>query len=352
MYKAAAPCRYFGKCGGCQLQDLPNHGDFKFQSLKASLAKINSEFELKNLFQVKQYSRIRANFKVLNKAIAYNYFKSRSLIKIDECLVVTKEINSLIFPINNLLRNLSAEVLEVNLMQGDFGIEIVFKSIIKTNFHDDELICSFAKENKIARIAWQCNKSDPYLIINLAPVQYSYEGWRVNLPIKSFQQVTRESLHYMVGVIEKLIDKALSSVEFFCGAGSFSLPLYKAFGSLTCVEGDNNAVKALKEAASIYKLNIKILERDLFNNPFNARELSSFEQVIINPPRNGASPQMREIGKASSIKNIVMISCDVKNFIRDAQILIDSGFELKEIHPIDQFLYSNHLELIALFNRK
>ena len=80
----------------------------------------------------------------------------------------------------------------------------------------------------------------------------------------------------------------------------------------------------------------------LFNN---------YTQIVINPPRNGATPQIKQISKALSVKKVILVSCSLNNFIRDAKILLEAKFEITDIYPIDQFLYSPHVELIAIFKK-
>ena len=80
-------------------------------------------------------------------------------------------------------------------------------------------------------------------------------------------------------------------------------------------------------------------------------ELSKYDAIIVNPPRSGAKFQFLNIAK-SNVSIIVSISCNVNTFVRDAKILLESNYELKWVQPIDQFLFSAHVELVALFQLK
>jgi 23S rRNA (uracil1939-C5)-methyltransferase len=90
--------------------------------------------------------------------------------------------------------------------------------------------------------------------------------------------------------------------------------------------------------------------QDLFKEPVGKEELNSFDSAIIDPPRVGAEAQSRELAQ-SLIKRISSVSCNPKTFSRDAKILLDSGFKLDWVQPIDQFLWSSHIELVAQFSR-
>ncbi len=90
--------------------------------------------------------------------------------------------------------------------------------------------------------------------------------------------------------------------------------------------------------------------RDLFRRPFVAAELKRFEAVVFDPPRQGAQAQARELA-ASAVPIVVAVSCNPATFARDARILVDGGYRLLQVTPVDQFRYSAHVELVARFER-
>ena len=90
--------------------------------------------------------------------------------------------------------------------------------------------------------------------------------------------------------------------------------------------------------------------RDLFRNPLLAKELDAFDAVVLDPPRAGAAAQVAELAR-SKVTAVVYASCDPGSFARDARALQDGGYRLEKLMPIDQFLWSAHVELIALFTR-
>ena len=90
--------------------------------------------------------------------------------------------------------------------------------------------------------------------------------------------------------------------------------------------------------------------RDLFRRPLRAGELSAFDGALFDPPRAGAEAQAREFA-ASGLPLVVAISCNVATFARDARILIDGGFQIGTVAPIDQFRFSPHVEVAAVFRR-
>jgi 23S rRNA (uracil1939-C5)-methyltransferase len=86
--------------------------------------------------------------------------------------------------------------------------------------------------------------------------------------------------------------------------------------------------------------------RDLFRNPLLRAELSGFDAVVFDPPRQGAQVQAREIA-ASDISLVVAVSCNPATLARDLRILCDNGYQITAVTPVDQFRYSAHVEVVA-----
>jgi 23S rRNA (uracil1939-C5)-methyltransferase len=81
-----------------------------------------------------------------------------------------------------------------------------------------------------------------------------------------------------------------------------------------------------------------------------ARELNSFDAVVFDPPRAGAEAQARQLAK-STVKTVIAVSCDPASFARDARILVEGGYRLMQATPVDQFAFTAHVEIVALFHR-
>jgi 23S rRNA (uracil1939-C5)-methyltransferase len=114
-------------------------------------------------------------------------------------------------------------------------------------------------------------------------------------------------------------------------------------------ESDKPSVAAVDAAARKIGGNRVVVERrDLFRNPLLEKELNAFDAVVLDPPRAGAAAQVAEIAK-STVRRVVYASCDPGSFARDARTLQDAGYRLEKLKAVDQFLWSGHVELIALF---
>ena len=118
------------------------------------------------------------------------------------------------------------------------------------------------------------------------------------------------------------------------------------------MEGDEGAVGALDAAARLPHLQgrLETEQRDLYRRPYGADELEGFDSVVLDPPRSGAQGQAERLA-ASSVKSVLAVSCNPATFARDARTLVDGGFRLAWAAPVDQFVWSPHLELVAKFER-
>jgi 23S rRNA (uracil1939-C5)-methyltransferase len=173
----------------------------------------------------------------------------------------------------------------------------------------------------------------------------------VAVPAGGFLQASREGENAMRQAVREWTQGARSVIDLFGGIGTLSLGLVPD-QRVRIVEGDADAVTAVTQATRLPSLQSKLQveQRDLMAEPVLADALQSYDAAIVDPPRAGAAAQARELA-SSGIPTIVYVSCDPGTFARDARILVDGGYALEQVVPIDQFLWSGHLELVALFRR-
>jgi len=137
-------------------------------------------------------------------------------------------------------------------------------------------------------------------------------------------------------------------LDLFAGLGTFTFALAEG-GRVHAVEGDERTVAALAAAARS-RPGITVERRDLARNPLMPEALAGYAAAVFNPPRAGASRQAEALA-ASTIATVVAVSCNPATFARDAARLISGGFRLLRVVPVDQFVWTPHLELAAVFCR-
>ncbi len=173
----------------------------------------------------------------------------------------------------------------------------------------------------------------------------------VALPPGAFLQATPESEAAMVAEVCQAIAGASRVADLDCGVGTFTFRLAET-ASVYAADGAAPAVKALASATATAPglKGIRAEARDLSRRPMLAMEMKTLDAVVFDPPRAGALEQSREIA-ASKVSRAVAVSCNPTTFARDAKILVEAGFTLQHVKPIDQFLWSPHIELVGVFSR-
>jgi 23S rRNA (uracil1939-C5)-methyltransferase len=171
------------------------------------------------------------------------------------------------------------------------------------------------------------------------------------LPPGAFLQATAAGEAILARLVATHCAGARTVADLFCGVGPFALRLAER-ARITAADNDEAAIAALQRAATGAQglKPIEALGRDLFRRPFVAVELKRFDAVVFDPPRQGAEAQAHALA-GSAVATVVAVSCNPGTFARDARILIDGGYRLVRVTPVDQFLYSAHVELVACFQR-
>jgi 23S rRNA (uracil1939-C5)-methyltransferase len=174
---------------------------------------------------------------------------------------------------------------------------------------------------------------------------------QVTLPPGSFLQATAAGEETLAALVLQLCKGAKNIADLFCGIGPFALRLATK-SKITAFDSDAGAIASLQQAIKDTKglKPIKAEMRDLFRRPLVPQELRDFDAVVFDPPRQGAQAQVERLA-ASKIPVVVAVSCNVQTFARDAKILIDGGYKLESVTPVDQFRHTPHIELVARFKR-
>ena len=155
----------------------------------------------------------------------------------------------------------------------------------------------------------------------------------------------------MAQLVTAAVGKVKSAADLFAGVGAFTFPL-AVRAKVFAVDSDKDAIAALAQGlrTATGLKPITTLVRDLMREPLSALELKDFDAVVFDPPRAGAEAQSRMLAK-SKVKTVVAVSCNPATLARDARILIDGGYRMEAVTPIDQFLYSAHVEAVVAFRR-
>jgi 23S rRNA (uracil1939-C5)-methyltransferase len=219
------------------------------------------------------------------------------------------------------------------------------------------MLVGFAAQRDLARLSWQAiarpGTASPAWepIVERRPARVMFGKVAVALPPAAFLQATKEAEDILVGEAVKATAGAKRVADLFSGAGAFTFPL-AAQSQVHAVDGDKMLIAALRRAADAAGIGGRITtdSRDLIKRPLVADELKKFDAVVFDPPRAGASSQAGRLA-ASKIPLVVAVSCNPASFARDAKLLVDGGYRLESVLPVDQFLWTSHLETVGVFRK-
>ena len=189
------------------------------------------------------------------------------------------------------------------------------------------------------------------VVIERRPPRVAFGDTLARLPPGAFLQATEAGEKWLAEFAGRALADTRKVADLFCGAGAFALRLARA-REVFAADSDPATIAALVRtaAASTGLHTIRAETRDLFRRPLRPDELVAFDAALIDPPRAGALEQARALA-ASALPLVVSISCNAATFARDARVLIDGGFQLESVTPLDQFRFSAHVEIAAIFRR-
>jgi 23S rRNA (uracil1939-C5)-methyltransferase len=310
----------------------------------AALKRAGVEADVLEPVSMPPHSRRRAVFKFANGEIGFHAAQSHTIVDMRECLVLTPGLFGLVQKLRSRLAFLK-EPAEIHITESLTGFDLAVRSPQKLNATITAHMAEAAAGLNIARITFNAA-----LVLENAAPEVDEGGARVKLPPQVFLQSTREGEAALQARVREIAGKAKSICDLFAGVGTFALALAKA-AKVHAVEQDAPALAALAAAAKSPGLKPVTTEvRDLFKLPLTPGELHAYDAAVLDPPRAGAEAQARTLAK-SRVSAIAYVSCDAASFARDAALLIAGGYRIGPVIPIDQFLWSSHIELVAGFVR-
>jgi 23S rRNA (uracil1939-C5)-methyltransferase len=357
--RARPPCPHFGVCGGCTLQHLadPAYAGWKRSQVVTALGRAGlTGIDIAPTVRTPPASRRRATFAAMKRggrvALGFNERQSHRIADISGCLVVERDILSLPGPLEDLLAAILPDglALDVTVTVLEGGLDVLLTGGPEPGLDARERLAAFAGSCDIARLSWRSGQSSPpEPVAARRPVFARFGGVAVAIEPGAFLQASAAGEAALVDAVLAGVGDARTIADLFAGLGTFSFPLARN-AAVHAVEGDASAFAALSAAARPLP-NVTAARRNLFTDPLTAPELSRFDAVVFDPPRAGAREQATRIAE-SGVPTVVAVSCNPATFARDARILTDGGYRLERVTPVDQFVWSAHVELVARFDMR
>jgi 23S rRNA (uracil1939-C5)-methyltransferase len=356
--RAAAPCRHFGDCGGCALQhlDRQTYRAAKLDGLRRALARVAIDPGLVAPLRVVPPARRRARLGLARPRdprqgarVGFRQRFRHGVVDLRECLVLEPGLFALAGELRRLVPDLLTPggAAEVTLTRTDSGIDLLLEAAEPPGLGAFEGLARLAAECDLPRIVWR-SRAKEILVVERRPVRVLLSGVAVPFPPGAFVQASETAERILVDEVTAGVGPRRPVLDLYAGLGAFAFALAGA-GPVHAVEGDARTAAALARAA-VGVPGVTVERRDLARDPLPPEALARCAAAVFDPPRAGAAHQAAALA-ASALDTVVAVSCNPATFARDAARLIAGGFRLERVAPVDQFVWTPHLELAAVFRR-
>ncbi|POF34828.1 class I SAM-dependent RNA methyltransferase [Roseibium marinum] len=348
-------CRHYEACGGCSLQHL---ADGPYLAWKRGLV-VNAlrdrgiEFAVADTVAATAGGRRRAVLTATRAGnhtlLGYHGKASHRLVDISECPVLDPAIVSALPGLKALATQVLPKKGELRLtvLNTTAGLDIAIDKADKGYDRKIPMLSQKTAELGFARLS-----VNGEVIVEFRPPMLDMGGIGLVAAPGGFTQATVTAEEALSRLVLEGVGKAKRVADLYSGAGTFALRLART-ANVHAIEGDAAATaafdKALRKPQGLKKVTFE--RRDLTRRPLVRDELDPFNAVVFDPPRAGAQAQAEQLA-ISKVKTVVAVSCNPATFARDLKVLIDGGYVLQSVTPVDQFRFSPHIEVVAVLKRE
>lgn len=348
-------CPHFGICGGCAIQhwDMEHYRGWKRGIVVETLAQAKLECDVYPLVDAHGLGRRRMTLHarvgthdVLK--VGFAAAGSHDIVPVDRCPILDPGLSGALEASWALAEPLIriGKPLDIQVTAANNGLDVDVRGSGPLPAKLIATLSRMAEQHRLARLTRHGE-----LVLMRTPPVITMGTAQVTLPPGSFLQATVAGEEALAALVSEHCKRAKHIADLFCGVGPFALRL-AAKSRVSAFDSDAGAVLALQKAAMATSglKPVKAEVRDLFRRPLMPQELRDYDAVVFDPPRQGAQAQALQLA-ASKIPVVIAVSCNVATFARDARILIDGGYKLEGVTPVDQFRHTPHVELVARFSR-
>ena len=347
-------CRHFTECGGCALQHFETQAyrEWKREKVAQALKAKGIASEVGALVPCAPETRRRVVFSArrtdAGMLLGFVRALSSEIIPIEECPISLPAIVAALDRLRSLAGLVSStpKPFHMTVTVTASGLDVALHDAGKLGENQRRIASNFVIAEGLARLS-----VDGEIVVEPKKPVVQFGSVAVAVPPGAFLQATEAAEQAMAGLVGQHLSRAKKVADLFAGCGSFALRL-AAKSEVHAVEGDAPALAALDHAfrfASGLK-RVTSERRDLFRRPLTFKELNGFDGLIFDPPRAGAEDQSKQIAR-SDVPLVAAVSCNPVTLARDLRVLIDGGYTLRSVTPIDQFLWSPHVEAVALLEK-
>jgi 23S rRNA (uracil1939-C5)-methyltransferase len=349
-----APCRHFGTCGGCVAQHMAPalYAGWKRGIVVEALRQHGIAAEVAPLVALGPGTRRRAVLTASRTPdgaiLGYHQRRSDALVAITECPLLVPAIATRLPALSSVAAALGGTgEARLSVLATDAGLDVAIAA--------DRVAAGPAAAMRLAKAAAAAGISRVTLngqpMVETGRPVLDVSGVAVTPPPGGFVQAAQASEAAIARLVTAAAGKARRVADLFAGAGTLTFPLART-ARVLAVDSDAPAIAALAAAAR-HARGLKAIEtrmRDLFREPLSPRELDGFDAAVFDPPRAGAKMQAERLAR-TQIPVVIAVSCNPGTLARDLRALADGGYHIESVTQVDQFLWSAHVEVVAVARR-
>lgn len=353
--RVAPICPHFGNCGGCALQHWATdaYRAWKRDLVVVALAHTGINAPVDDLVDAHGEGRRRVVLHARRDghdalSVGFSAVRTHTIISISACPVLASSLRGAFDVARALAEPLRSvrKPLDLQITGTETGLDIDLRGSGALSQVAEMALTAVAAHHRVARLTRHGER-----VMQMSAPTVRMGRATVILPAGGFLQATEEGETMLARLVLAHTAGSARVADLFAGVGPFALKLAE-HAKVYAVDSHAGAIEALTGAVkTVSGLKAVTTEvRDLFRLPLRAEELRRYDALVFDPPRQGAAAQVREIA-TSSVPIVVAVSCNAATFARDARTLIDGGYRLERVTPIDQFRYSAHVEIVGMFRR-
>ncbi len=353
--RIAPVCPHFGTCGGCAVQhwSFASYRAWKRGLVIEALAQAGLNAPVGDLIDAHGEGRRRAVFHARSRdrdilEVGFAASRSHRIVDVDRCPVLSPALDGAIDAAWDLAETVKhkGKPLDIQVTATEVGLDVDLRGSGPLPPEAMSRLARAADAHRLARLTRHgelvAQRAVPVVRVGKAVVP---------LPPGAFLQATAEGEASLARLVCAHVAEARNIADLFCGIGPFALRLAER-ARVTAADSDAGAVAALGAAAKTTPglKPVATERRDLYRRPFAEPELEPFDAVVFDPPRQGALAQAQKLARCD-VPFVIAVSCNAATFARDVRVLVDGGYRLEAVTPVDQFRYTPHVEIVARLAR-
>ena len=360
-HRVEPACRHYKSCGGCSFQHLAYDEQItaKMSWVTNQFRKLNYPQNIEQLIGEPYRYRRRARLAVKvskNGAVSFGFRAKHSsdIVDVSSCVVLTDSLNNLLPMVKKTLSNVENphSIGHIELLEDDIGCSLLLRLTMSLTSSDQLLWESVAQESNLA-LYLQSAKSQSVTCKPELMREYQIEGLGIHYHPQAFIQVNSEMNKKMVAQAISWLELAPEDkvLDLFCGVGNFTLPIATHVDSVVGIEVQEQMVESARQNAIANKLeNVTFIGADLSKAIDHKLLGKGFTKILLDPPRAGAIEFLPSLVKLNA-KTILYVSCDAATLARDAEVLVNHGYQVMRVSMMEMFPQTSHVETMMLLQK-